>query len=107
MNRAPTCPPSPVGSSPMSKTVTMFGWSPRRPMAWASRVMRWRAATVKAFGLDQGEGDVAVEAGVVGEVDLLLAALAEELSDDVAAVGEGRGWNGSTTTPQRLASRHY
>ena len=36
------------------------------------------ADVVEALGLDQREGDVAVEQCVVGEVDLLLAALAEE-----------------------------
>jgi hypothetical protein len=55
---------------------------------------------IQALGLDQGEGNVAVEGRVVGEVDLLLAALAEELAHFVAAVDEGgrlgsggnRGW---------------
>ena len=49
---------------------------------------------VEAVGLDEGEGDVAVEGGVVGEVDALLAALAEELLDRVAAGGKGGrlGW---------------
>src|SRR5438045_5412700 len=46
---------------------------------------------VEAFGLDQGEGDVAVEEAVVGEVNPLLAAFAEEAADFVAAVGEGGG----------------
>jgi len=49
---------------------------------------------VQAFGLDQREGDVAVEQGVVGEIDLLLAALTEECSYRVAAVGEGCGYPG-------------
>ncbi len=49
------------------------------------------AGVVQALGLDQGEGDVAVQLGVVGQVDLLLAALAEEAGDFVAAVGEGGG----------------
>jgi len=49
------------------------------------------AGVVESLGLDQGEGDVAVEERVVGEVDLLLAALAEEAFHLVAAVGEGRG----------------
>jgi hypothetical protein len=48
---------------------------------------------VQAFGLDQREGDIAVELGVMGEVDLLLAALAEEAPDLVAAGREGR-WLG-------------
>ena len=40
---------------------------------------------VQPFGLDEGEGDVAVEEGVVGEVDALLAAFPEEPFDGVAA----------------------
>ena len=43
---------------------------------------------VEALGLEQGEGDVAVEDGVVGQVDLLLAALAQELLHRVAAVNK-------------------
>src|SRR3990170_1181043 len=48
---------------------------------------------VEAFGLDEGEGDVAVEEAVVGEVDLLLATFAQEAAYGVAAVGEGGGEN--------------
>jgi hypothetical protein len=48
---------------------------------------------VYLFRLYQGEGDVPVQCGVVGEVDPLLAALAEEPLDMVSAVGEGR-WLG-------------
>jgi len=44
---------------------------------------------VEAVGLYQGEGDVAVQRGVVGEVDALLAALAEEALDGVAAIRKG------------------
>ena len=47
--------------------------------------------TGQPLGLDQAEGDVAVQLGVVGQVDLVLAALAEELPDLVAAAGEGGG----------------
>ena len=47
---------------------------------------RARADLVEALGLDQREGDVAVELRVVGEVDALLAALAEEARDRVAPV---------------------
>jgi hypothetical protein len=58
------------------------------------------AVIVEAVGLDEGKGDVAGELGVVGEVDALLAAFAEEAHDLVAAVAEGgrplglgvRGW---------------
>ena len=46
---------------------------------------------IQAVGLDEGEGDVAVEQGVVGEVDALLAALAEEAPHDVAPAGKGGG----------------
>jgi len=49
---------------------------------------------VEAFGLDQGEGHIAVELGVVGQVDALLATLTEEALDFVAAVGEGGGLSG-------------
>ena len=46
---------------------------------------------VEALGFDEGEGHVPVEEGVVGQVDYLLAALAEEAFDLVASVGEGGG----------------
>jgi hypothetical protein len=46
---------------------------------------------VKALGLDDGERYLAVEKGVVGEVDALFAAFAEEVADFVSAVCE-RGW---------------
>jgi hypothetical protein len=42
------------------------------------------AGLVQAFRLDKREGDVAIEQRVVGEVDLLLAALTQELLDLVA-----------------------
>ena len=74
-----------------------WGWSPRRPMAWASLVMRTREVGSRPwvpFGdaqdrLDDGHRDVAVEDGVVRPVDALLAALAKEVLDLVAAVGKG------------------
>ena len=56
--------------------------------------MRARPGVVEALGLDQGEGDVAGQLGVVGEVDLLLPAFAEEALDGIAAVGEGGGEGG-------------
>jgi hypothetical protein len=40
------------------------------------------------WGLEESEGDVAVEPGVVGEVDPLLAALAQEPLHLVPAIGE-------------------
>ena len=46
---------------------------------------------VQTLRLDQREGHVAVQANVVGEVDPLLAAFAQEFLDLVAAVGEGGG----------------
>ena len=49
------------------------------------------ADVVEAIGLDQGEGDVAVEQAVVREVDLLLPALAEEAPHLVAPAHEGCG----------------
>ena len=49
------------------------------------------ADVVEALGLDEGEGDVAIEECVVGEEDALLAALAEEAEDLIAAAGEGFG----------------
>ena len=52
-----------------------------------------QAQEVEAVGLDHGEGDVAVEAGVVGQVDALAPALAQERAHFVAAGGEG-GWQG-------------
>ena len=47
------------------------------------------AGLVEALGLDQREGDVAVEPLVAGQVDALLGALAEEALHLVAAGGEG------------------
>src|SRR5436305_686312 len=41
---------------------------------------------VQAVGLDEGKGHVAVEQCIRGEIDLLLAAFAEEALDVVAAV---------------------
>ena len=49
------------------------------------------ACLVEALRLDQGEGNLAVEQGVVGEVDLLLAALTEEAPDLVPTIGEEVG----------------
>ncbi len=58
-----------------------------------------RVQALGSFGdaqdrLDDGEGYVAVEDGVVCPVDALLAALAKELDDLVAAGGKGRGYRG-------------
>jgi hypothetical protein len=50
------------------------------------------ARRVQAVGLDQGKGDVATEAGVMGEIHTLLAALAEEPCGLVATIGKDL-WN--------------
>jgi hypothetical protein len=52
------------------------------------------AGLVEPFGLDLGEGNVAVEGRVVREVDPFLATLAQELLDGVAVVREGRRCGG-------------
>ena len=55
------------------------------------------ADLVEALGLDQREGDIAVEQRVVGQIDLLLAAFAQEAFDLIAAIREGGGefrWGG-------------
>ena len=46
---------------------------------------------VQALGLDQGEGYFPIQQGVLGQVDFLLATLAQEAFYLVAAVGEGGG----------------
>ena len=46
------------------------------------------AVGVEAIRFDQREGDVAVELGVVGEIDALLGAFAQEGADVVAAGNE-------------------
>ncbi len=54
---------------------------------------------VGAFGLDEGEGYLSVEECVLSKIDPLLAALAEDVLDLVAAIGERLGsrrrrWSG-------------
>ena len=46
---------------------------------------------VQALGLDQREGHLPVQQGVLGQVDLLLAALTQKALHLVAAVGERGG----------------
>ncbi len=46
------------------------------------------ARLIQALGLDQREGNLAIEQRVMGQVDALLAAFAEQPRDLVAAVGE-------------------
>ncbi len=60
---------------------------------------------VKALGLDDGKGYIAVEDGVVGPVDSLLASLAEKVLDLVAAVGEGGGVMGAMARCGRFLRR--
>ena len=45
---------------------------------------------VQTLGLDQGEGHLPVQQGVLSQVDPLLAALSQEPLDLIAAFGEGR-----------------
>src|SRR5262249_8257289 len=64
---------------------------------------------VEPLGLDDRDGDVAFEAGIVGEVDALLGSLAEEPSHLVAAGGQGarhrgRGGFGSRARDRRAAA---
>ena len=56
---------------------------------------------VQPLGLDDGQGYVAVEDGVVGPVDALLAALAEEVPHLVAAGGEGSRGGGNLCRSRR------
>ena len=53
--------------------------------------MRVRAGLIQLLGLDQGEGHISIQDGIMGQVDLLLAAFSQELLDLVAAVGKGGG----------------
>ncbi len=50
---------------------------------------------IQLFRFDLGKGDVAVKHGVVDEVNPFPAPLAEELSDLIAAGGEGDGLRGN------------
>ena len=62
---------------------------------------------IKTLGLDEGEGHLPVQQGVLGQVDLLLAALPQETLNLVAAVGEGGGlvWSFSGNRSRRGSSR--
>ncbi len=46
---------------------------------------------VQALGLDEREGHFPIQQGVLGQVDLLLAALTEETFHFIAGVGKGGG----------------
>ena len=59
--------------------------------AIATEVEQMMGGLVQTLGLDQSEGHVTVEEGVVTEVDALLAALAEKPLDLVPAPNERRG----------------
>jgi hypothetical protein len=64
------------------------------------------AGVVEALGLNDGHGDLAVEALVVGEVDALASAFAEEVFHVVAAARERIGqWRGRGGGRRRLAWR--
>ena len=76
-------------SSPISKTVTICGWSPSRPHCLRLAAHPREAVRVQAFGLDDGDGDIAVQLRVVRQVDALTPALAEEALHGVAAIAEG------------------
>ena len=49
---------------------------------------------IQFFGLNQGKGDVTVKDGIVGQVDLLLAALTKQLLDLIVADSERGGFRG-------------
>src|SRR5437867_2686780 len=46
------------------------------------------ALGVEALGLDKGEGDLAVQFGVMGEIDPFLAALAQQALHLIASIAE-------------------
>ncbi len=75
-------------SSPVSRTLTTWGWSPSLRIACASRRARAWIAAADALGVEQRDGDLAVRGGVVGQVDALAPALAEEAPDPVAACAD-------------------
>ena len=47
---------------------------------------------IQALSLEKGKGYFPVQQSVLGQVDFLLAALAEETLNLVTVVGEGVGW---------------
>ena len=49
------------------------------------------ARVIETLGFDQGEGDIPIEQRVMGEIDALLAAFANQPCDLVAAVDEDNG----------------
>ena len=66
---------------------------------------------VEAVGLDEREGEVGGEQGVVGEVHALLPTLPQEALHLIAAVGEGhggrRGGRLRSTRPPRYTQGHH
>ena len=57
---------------------------------------------VQAFAADDGEGDLAIEAFIVGQEDAFAPALAEEPFDAVATGDEGRGMGWSWSRAARF-----
>jgi hypothetical protein len=47
---------------------------------------------VDAFGFDEGDGDIPVEARVMGEMDALTRSLSEESNESVSAPGQYGRW---------------
>ncbi len=68
-------------------------------MAWAYALGTRSRGIIQALGLDQGESHLPVQQGVVGQVDLLLPAFAQEALHLVSAISEGGGlgWSGSSS----------
>ena len=64
------------------------------------------AGGVEAVGLDQREGDLAVEVRVAREVDPLLAALAQEAHELEAAVGDRPLGGGGAAAASVARARH-
>jgi hypothetical protein len=61
---------------------------------------------IQLLGLDQGEGYVPVQDGIVGQIDFLLAALSQELLDLIAAARKGVGV-GSRNRRSRCGLRYW
>ena len=79
----------------------MWGWPPRRPMTRASRRMRSTPVSSRPSVLISEKATSRSSGGVVDEVDALLAALAEEALDGVAAGGERGRLGGSRSSGWR------
>ena len=66
----------------------MWGWGAQATHGLGLVADALAADVVQAVGFDEGERNVTVEDGIVGEVDALLAALPEKLLHGVAPAGE-------------------